>query len=298
MAPVDKVRTRVLERKVVEVEENLRKAVLDIQKGKNIYQVLAEAKVPRADIHKFFVDRWRQWQSQIIQNYQTFSGEADVKPVQMSDFNNHNPGNLLGDQGEHMLFDGFFGAKAMSVKSTEGGEEAEPLTQQELEAMAQGTLEEWESFMGDLWSQVLDQQMVRDYQQRMGEIQAQVRKLIAMAKSGAVGIEYVLIALAKVNVAKNGVLFTWLTKKAFGINEQMMRASDELHGMSAADPNYFSTLQQTQAETREGGFQLGMITNDLQKVMQNVSSTMETVNGIMSEINRFRRELITKFAAR
>jgi len=299
MVPVDKVRARALERQAIEVDENLRKAIHDIQHGKNIYQVLADAKVPKAELHKFFADSWRQWQSQIIQNYQTISGEADVQPVQMTDMNTHSEGNELGGRGEKMLFDGFFGAKAAKVaKAAEGGEEAAPLSEQELQGMAQGTLDEWENFMGDLWSQVLDQQMIREYQSRMSEIQSQVRKLISMAKAGIIGPEYVLIALAKVNVTKNGVLFGWLSKKAFTINEQMTRASEDLRGMSASDPGYFASLQDVQAKTREGGFQLNMVTNDMQKVMQNVSSTLETVHGIMGEINRTRREIITKIAAR
>lgn len=119
-----------------------------------------------------------------------------------------------------------------------------------------------------------------------------------MAKAGVIGPEFVLIALAKVNLAKNGVIFSWLSKKAFGINEMMSRASEELYEMGAGDPSYFSTLQQVQAKTREGSFQMNIITGDMQKVMQNISTTLETVHGIMGEINRTRREIITKIAAR
>lgn len=296
MVPVDKVRARALERQAIEVDENLRKAIQDIQQGKSIHQVLAEAKVPKAEILKFFAESWRRWQSNVLQNTQAYTLEADVPQVQMADMNSHGSDTNLGNQGEKMLFNGLF--KAMGAKAAEGGEEAEPLTAAELEGMAREAMDEWENFMGDMWSQVLDQQMVKEYQQRMSEIQTEVRRIIALAKSGAVGPEYVLIALAKVNVAKNGVLFTWLSKKAFGLNEEMTRASEALSGMDSGDPNYFATLQSVQGKTRDGGFQLTQVTNDMQKVMQNVASTMETVHGIMGEINRTRREIITKVAAR
>jgi hypothetical protein len=296
MAPVDKVRARAIERQAIEAEQNIQRAIRDIHSGENIWKVLARRDVPRAEIHKFFSDQWRQWQSRIIQNYQVTAGEASVKPVQPSDMLPHNSQNELGNQGEQLLRDGFMG-KAM--KTSKGvGKEAAPLTLEELTGDARELLGEWDGFMGDLWSSVLDQQMVKDYESRMNEIQSEVRRIIALAKAGVVGPEFVLIALAKVNAAKNGVLFTWLTKKAYGLNEEMARASKELYEMDASDPAYFGTLQHVQAETREGGFQMNIITNDLQKVMQNVSSTMETVHGIMGEINRFRREVITKIAAR
>jgi hypothetical protein len=296
MAPVDKVRARAIERQAIEAEHNIQRAIRDIHAGENIWKVLARRDVPRAEIQKFFSDQWRQWQSRIIQNYQVFSGEANVKPISPSDMLPHNPQNELGSGGEQLLRNGFMGK---GMKASKGvGKEAAPMTADEITADAREILGEWDNFMGDLWSSVLDQQMVKDYESRMSEIQSEVRRIIALAKAGVVGPEFVLIALAKVNAAKNGVLFTWLTKKAYGLNEEMSRASKDLYEMDASDPAYFGTLQHVQAETREGGFQMNIITNDLQKVMQNVSSTMETVHGIMGEINRFRREVITKIAAR
>ncbi|MBN2250700.1 MAG: hypothetical protein JW724_01320, partial [Candidatus Altiarchaeota archaeon] len=150
-------------------------------------------------------------------------------PVEM-EFNSSNPDNAFTKEESTLLLEGLMGtSKTAVVKSTEGSEEVEakPLSLTELEEMAQGTLDEWEGFMGDLWSQVLDAQMLKDYEARMGEIKQEVQRIITLAKEGKIGPEFVLIALAKVNVTKNGVLFSWLSKKAFGINEQMSRAAEE-----------------------------------------------------------------------
>ncbi len=297
---VDKIRTPAVEPRALRVEEDLRKVIEDLRHG-NIHEVLAKTKIPKAEIHKFFSDQWRQWQSQIIQNYETYAAQGSIpEPVEM-EFNSSNPDNAFTEAESTILLDGLLGtSKASVVKSAEGveGVEGQPLSLAELEQMAEGTLDEWESFMGDLWSQVLDAQMLKDYEARMSEIKQEVERLITLAKEGKIGPEFVLIALAKVNVTKNGVLFAWLGKKAFGINEQMSRAAEELQGMSATDADYFGTLQRVQAGTREGSFQLNIITGDMQKVMQDVSSTLESVHGMIGQINQTRREMITKLSAR
>jgi ribosomal protein L17 len=301
---VDKIRARAVERQAMRVEDDVRKVIEDLRHG-NIHEVLAKTKIAKGEIHKFFSDQWRQWQSQIIQNYETYASQSSIQEPMEAEFNSSNPDNAFTEAESAMLLEGLLGASKASVTKSAGkseglaeGDEAPPLTAAELEQMAEATLDEWEGFMGELWSQVLDAQMVKDYEARMSEIKQEVERLITLAKEGKIGPEFVLIALAKVNLTKNGVLFAWLGKKAFGINEQMSRAAEELQGMSPTDPSYFGSLQRVQASTREGGFQLNILTGDMQKVMQDVSSTLESVHGMMSVINQTRREMISKLAAR
>ncbi len=163
-------------------------------------------------------------------------------------------------------------------------------------SMAQETLGEWDQFKEDMWGQIFDAQMSQDYQKRMGEINAEVQKILSMVKSGAIEPEYALIALAKVNSTKNGCLMTWLGKKAFHINESLCKISDELKNTSPSSSSYYGLLQESQSKTRDGSFQLNLLVQDMQKVMGDVAGTLEFVKSFLSEVGRHRREIATKFA--
>ena len=309
---VDRVRERPIEQQTFRIEEDFHKVVEELRHG-NIHEVLAKAKIPKVELQKFFVNQWKQWQSQIVQNYETYAAQGIVPEPVLAEFHLTNPQNILKQGESTMLLDGLMNtSKAMTVKSTEtetGGTEGDtaptdqpaaegPMSQSELQQTAEGTLDEWDVFMGDMWSQVLDAQMVKDYEARMSEIKQEVDRIIAMAKSGQIGPEFVLLALAKVNQAKNGVLFAWMGKKASGFNEQMNRASEELYSMKPTDPNYTAALTRTQSVTRDSSYQLNIVTSDMQKVMQDVSSVMENVHSMMNAINQTRREIISRVGAR
>lgn len=164
--------------------------------------------------------------------------------------------------------------------------------------MVPETLAEWDQFMEDAWGQIFDAQMVSDYRSRMAEIKRDVQRIITLAKQGVIGPEFVLIALAKVNLTKNGVLMTWLGKKAFHLNESLNRVANDLYETSSADPFAFQgELILSREKTRDQTMQMQLLMGDMQKVMQDVAGTLEHVHSAMSEINRTRREIITKVAA-
>lgn len=277
----------------------------------NIYEIKARlpANVTVRDFENFMSDQWRAWKSQIIQDYQVYESEASVAEPRIADFAVHGEGVSLGEGegGEFMkgmmmsLGKGTFKAtKAEGAGEGEAagtGEGEMPGSYAELSGMAEGTLAEWESFTQDMWMQIFDTQFVQDYQKKMGEVQQEAQRIIALAKSGQVDPEYVLIALAKVNVTKNGCLMTWLGKKAFMTNDTMNRVANDLAGVSPSDPRYYAEMQSAQAKTRDGSFQMQMLLQDMQKVMQDVAGVLEQVHGFMGEINRTRREIIQKFTA-
>lgn len=274
----------------------------------NIYEIKARlpANVTVRDFEAFMSDQWRAWKSQIVQDYEVYKGFGDVPEPKIADFAVHGEGVALhsGEGGEFMK--GMMmnlGKGTYKAESVEGGEEAAagegevPGSYAELSGMAEGTLAEWESFTQEMWTQIYDTQFVQDYQKKMGEVQQEAQRIIALAKSGQVDPEYVLIALAKVNVTKNGCLMTWLGKKAFMTNDTMNRVANDLQGISPSDPRYYGELQSAQAKTRDGSFQMQMLLQDMQKVMQDVAGVLEQVHGFMGEINRTRREIIQKFTA-
>jgi len=311
---VDRIRAQATERWDSRIDEGMRNFIESVRHG-DITKALLQTDIPKSEVQKFFKNQWLQWHAQIIQESEAYASRGAQPEPQLKQFHPSNPNNsMTQDQGRSLLA-GLMEAKAATLKPTTelGGEPevevaaegeeagfelsegAEPASLSEIEQMAEGTLDEYEAFMGDIWSSVLDAQMVKDYRAKMSEIQSEVKKLIAMVKEGKIGAEYVLLALAKVNVTKNGVLFAWLGKKAYGINEQMSRASEDLMGMTSSDPGYVGELTRVQTQTREGSFQLNQVTQDMQKVMQNVQSTMESVHGMIDMINRSRREIIRHY---
>lgn len=188
--------------------------------------------------------------------------------------------------------------KFKATKATEGskglGEQEQPMTVEEIQQMGEGTLSEWQTFMDETWMSILDAQMMKDYQQRMSEVQAEARRIIALVKQGVIGPEFALIAMAKVNQTKNGCLMTWLGKKAFHVNESINKISEDLKKSGSYDPG---TLAVAQSKTRDGAFQLNLLVTDMQKIMQDSAGVLEQVHGIMGEMNRTRREIITKVSA-
>lgn len=279
----------------------------------NIHEIFArQTKFKISDFTDFFSTQWRNFKSQIIQDSEIMAGEAGYHPPDISDFPVHHQGtSMSSDEGD--LFSqamGDFltsgtgaGAGAGKFKAQSvGGEGAIPvggaMAPDELVSMAQGSLGEWDQFLDDTWGTIFDAQLSQEMMRKMGEIKAEVQRIITLAKQGKIGVEFVLIALAKVNATKNGVLMSGLGKKIYKINQDMNDISAELHSMSPADPEYFGTLQMSQSETREGSFQMNLLMQDMQKVMQDVASTMEFAHSSISEINRARREIITHMSAR
>ncbi len=172
-----------------------------------------------------------------------------------------------------------------------GDEAVGPMTAEEMQQTAQGTVDEWTQMKEGSFNMILNAQFMHDYQARMGEIKAEVQKILAMVKSGQIEPEFALIALAKVNSTKNGCLMTWLGKEAYHVNDSMNKVYEELKTMGSTDPRYFGSLQDAQAKTRDGSFQLQLLQTDMQKVMQDVASVMEFAHSSISEIARNRREI-------
>jgi len=273
----------------------------------NVYEVMKRlpAGLTIRDFEDYMSDQWRTFKSQIMQEGSAYESEGSVHEPHYSDFPMHGEGTAMtSEEGNEFMkgmeasLGGSGGFKAMGVKAAtadEGAGAEAGSGYSELEGMAEGTLDEWQGFTDEMWNQIFDAQLVEDYEKKMGEIQKDVDRIIALAKSGQADPEYVLIALAKVNVTKNGCLMTWLGKKAFMNNAMMNRVADELRVAGTGD---IGAVYDAQAKTRDGAFQQQLVMSDMQKVMQDVAGVLEQVHGIMGEINKTRSEIITKFSAR
>ncbi len=276
-----------------------------LNKG-NIFEVIAShSDFKIEDFQQFFASQWREWAGSIVQDNPIKSNSASVPAPNISDFPMHHKNAGLGEQdiasiGESLnLSLNSMASKALNVGSENALPQGDtPMGIAELESMADGTMDEWQEFMNDTWNSVFDMQMMREYQSKMGEVESELKRLIALAKDGRIGVEFVLIAMAKVNSTKNGVLMSWLGKKTTHINESLQRVSEDLHTLDPSDPRYYGEMQLAQSETRDKSYQLNLLMADMQKLMQNISSVMDQVHGMLGEINRTKREIISKYSAR
>jgi hypothetical protein len=291
-----------------------RQHIIEQLRHGNIHDIFAkQTKFKISDFSDFFSNQWHSFKSQIIQDAEVKAGEASFHAPDLNSFPVHHQGTTMTPE-EGALFSQAMSEflesgtgtaagkgkwKAQSVEGEGEVPEASALMPDELISMTEGTLSEWDQFLDDTWGTIFDAQLSQEMQRKMGEIKAEVQRIITLAKEGRIGVEFVLIALAKVNATKNGVLMSGLGKKMYHINENMNQMSEDLYEMSASgDPNYYAQLQMTQSRTRDGSFQLNLLVQDMQKVMQDVASTMEFVHSSLGEINRSRREIITHMSAR
>jgi hypothetical protein len=313
----------------VRTQEEQRQLIEALRHG-NIYEVFAKSPTFKiSDFHEFFAQQHKTYKGEILKDGEIIAASASYHGPDARQFHQHQPRTVLSQEDVQYLGKSFMesgqrltsedqgqGQVKMQLLAGEGeGEmgggaggkfkaattgkakaaqvEGEPMTQEQVEEAARGTLDDWQQFMDDQWSTMFDAQLMHDYQSHMNEIKQEVQRILALVKSGAIDPVFALIALTKVNATKNGFLMTGLGQKAFHINESLGKISQDLQG-SGFD---YGKMEMAREKSRDGAFQLNLLMTDMQKVMQDTAGTMEFVKGFMEEWNRHKREIVTKFAA-
>ncbi|MBI4211476.1 MAG: hypothetical protein HY540_02455 [Deltaproteobacteria bacterium] len=283
-----------------------RSQVIDALKHGNIYEVLKSlpANITLEDIKQYLRDQWNEYTSGLVQAEPLYAQDAEYPAPTPQMFPPHEAEVRMSTEEGGLFVDAIssVGTKAMMTKEAEAGngsgrqgQESGPMSPEELAATAEGTLAEWEAFSERaVWS-ILENQMVVAVQKQTDEAIREADRLIAMAKQGLINPEFVLIALAKVNSAKNGAIFAGLSKKAFMLNEAGNRVAEELSRTRGTD---FGQMTMAQSRTKDLNFQSQLTMMSMQQSTSNISSTVEQVHGMIGEINRTRREIIGKFEVR
>lgn len=177
--------------------------------------------------------------------------------------------------GKGMVRGGSFG------KTSGGGVGA---STDELVDTAEETLQdEFDEFMIRMSDQMLTAEIAKEWKEQEAVMKKDLQRIVAMCKSGQIGVEWAFIALCKVNVAKNGMLFTHRARQAFNLNEVLRNVE-----MDVTNP---ATMQEAQMRTREVSMQMQLVVSDLQKIIQNTATTLESIKGINDEIFRTQREI-------
>lgn len=279
-----------------------RPELADALKHGNIFEIFRNlpANVTLEDIKRYLQGEGERFAYEVLQEQQAYSSEADYAPPSPSMFPEHEAqAAVTSEEGEAITVGVAKGlGKAISVQAKSAGLTKDspdtPLSEAELEQLAGGTLAEFEQLLDEATGSIIDAQMFAQYQSRMEELKEELDRIIMLAKSGQIGVEFIMVALAKVNATQNGTLFTWKGKQAYHTLDRLNKITDEV---VRAGPNDFATMQQAQSETRGFNQQLQFITSDMQALMQNVSGTMDQVQSFNQAYANFKQEVIRKFSA-
>ncbi|MFH0800463.1 MAG: hypothetical protein V2A66_09835 [Pseudomonadota bacterium] len=268
----------------------------------NIYEVFAKSKSFKiGDFSDFFANQWKFWKGQIVQDQEIKAQEASYPEPNINQLAVHHRGaSMSKEEGEYFSGqmsdflkgqDGKFKAmKVDAVTSADGKTGA--TTSQDLDATARGTLSDWQQLLDDSWSQIMDAQMMSDYKSKSEEVQRQTDRIVALVKQGLAAPEFAVIALLKVRATKDGVMMTWLGKKMSHVNDSINNIARDLNKLSPGDPRYAANLTVAQSKTRDGAFQLNLLTTDMQKVMQDAASLIEFGKSTIEEQNRGRGQIV------
>ncbi len=315
MAQVSKTRT-LGEKDMKSYLDRMENHMIEELRHGDIFKVFVNSKFKISDFQDFFADQWKMWKGNVIQDEQIMASYSSFHEPNINHFPVHSRSNVLTDEERNELAAGLErqmtgGGKLSSSRVAKSGKSRGadvdgegqekplgPMDAAELEEAAQAALDESEAFLDDFWIVALDRQMITDYRAKMDEVEKEAQRIITLAKQGAIGVEFVLVALAKVNATKNGVLLSWVGQKAFGVNESINRVADDLNKVDPSSSNYMGQLQYSQNQTRDKSFQLNLLTQDMQKITQDMASVMDQCKSMMDEINRVKREIVSKIGLR
>lgn len=280
-----------------QLDETELKQLVEKLKHGNIFEILS--KVNAGDLQEFFKKQNLALRSEIYQDEIFTAMEGTIPEQNSSLFAVHHPKAMLapGEGEEFMsLSSRYFsqsagGGMKFKAQTLKGQKVASP---EELGSMADDAVSDADQFLEDAWTNIIDNQMLQQYTTKMDDIMAEVKRIIELAKSGAIGPEFVILALAKVNATKNGVLFSWLGRKAFNVESSLNKIAQDLHNLSPTDPRFYARSQTAKDETSRLQRNLTQMTNDMQKIMQNLETTFEHAKSMIDDINRTKREIVNR----
>lgn len=283
--------------------------IVEQLKHGNIFEIFRN--LPREikieDFQNWFSNRRRELEQRIIQSTKAYADAATV-PFTPEAFPPHETDMKMSEEeGEALrqavavsLGKGVSTRRARVGKAAEGEEpegegEEEPLSKEELAGMAEELFAEWEEMAGQLTGHLIDSQIFQDLKTTEAEMKSEFQKWVRLAKFHGIGVEYVVLAAAKIHARKSGIILTGLGKKVFNINDVMARVSSDLQSTSGLD---FSAMERARSVTQQGSFQMQTQMTNIQKIMQDIAGVIDLTHGIIGMLARMRNEIIQKYNAR
>jgi len=304
---VDQIRTPPVHPRESPSKELEREELIEALKHGNIEEVIRNrpSDVSLKEIIGWLRGQWHRYESQVVkaESNVAVSGQMPTPQEAMGPIEDFQEGAVLSEaELEEMtgMFKGMSMGKGMMSKDANADpHNPKPFSSvDELVGSAEGHISDAESYMNSYMGDIIDAQTALDLKQRMDTLMQEVNSILARVKSGELAPRYALIALAKVNQTKNGAIMTGMLKKAKFNHEEESRITDELFGEDGELLPSPGKIQQNQARSSEVRYENQMLMSQIQKTIQDASSVLENVDGIIGDIDRTKLELIQNVNAR
>lgn len=286
-----------------QLEEALRKGDVD-----KILQALP-AGITRDDIEEYLKHRAVILEQVVLQNYQIKADEGAVPPPSpVDDLLPIDAGNALsvedrqylqaalglsGDDSSADSQHSWKGAQVLRAGDTDQQEAADAINQHadDVHEFVSESLEGDQELLLEVQNQIFNIQLTMELQSKRAELRKELDRIIALMRSGMIDPEFVLVALAKVQVSERGTIFTQLGRKAMHINEEQSRLAREI-GVKDGLGGIETTKVKMQKET----VNLNQVISSMNKVTQDIDSIFSMTKTLLEEYTRTKLELIRRAA--
>jgi hypothetical protein len=270
----------------------------------NIWQVLST--LPGQYSKQDVIDHLKFKHSQLfdlIQDYKTMSMYSEPPEFGPKLASNINQDNQLTEQEQQDLAAMFkmmgksaksgkkSGKFTVAPKAAEGAKDSKAVSG-EVVAEGEALVDEYETWMVEFEQRLFDIQLQQDMEAKNEELKAELQRIIEMVRSGKIDAVWLLVALAKVNSSRNGLLFTQFGKKLHRYNDQATKVTEELYSRNPADPQYAAYLQMTSQKQKEITFQQQFLIQDMQKLTQNIEKVLTFAKTQIEAIFRTRLHML------
>lgn len=290
--------------------------VLDALRRGNVQDVIRTlpSGVTKAEVEEYLKHQWVVLDQGLLQNVQIKAEPGAVPPVTMDDMLPMSADHSLTPEERALLQQGLGMYKAAAVgkgaglgdgkaagdtkgpvkvgsSQATGGVGAEQLT-----GMVEDHLAEFNAFMNEIQDKILEVQMTMEMESRKHELQKETQRIISLFRSGQMDPEYVLIALAKVQISQRGLLFTQYGRRMMHANDVQSRIAKEI-GNVGADPTKWGGLEVARHKMAEQSMNMQQYTSMLQKLTQDIEAIFGFAKGASESIINTKKEIVRHIGA-
>lgn len=285
-------------------------AVLDaLQRGniQDVHKILADYGLTVEDFEQFAANQHSKYLSNIVQADPLYEGESSIPPPELAEFPGFDMSSSFSEADSQLAADMIL--NGMEAKYSSGKVAAIGKAAVSGKASAQGkssgvSKEDIEAHINDansLWTDILEPKLVeaqfaQQLQAKSAELENELQKILAMVRSGQIDDPaIVILALTKVNVEKNGLIFTQLGQKVQRYNEQSNKIIETLKnsGTSATDT---ATVMAAQQDLKAVGLNTQFLINDMNSVTQYITTAMNFGKSSLDAFHSTKMEIIRKIA--
>jgi hypothetical protein len=253
------------------------------------HKVLADYGITVADFEQFAAGQHNKYMS-IVQPEPLCAVGDSIPPPVYEEFPEFDMSNSLSPEDSNLATEMFGKALSMGGKADgSGGSEAAP----EMGGV-QGHVDEWNSFWTNvLEPKIFESQFVQEMQNKSDELERELQKIVAMARSGQIDDPTILIlAFAKGQIEKYGMYGVHYGRVIMR-DQERSKVEFELFKKGGQDA---AALQHLQQVTKESTQSTQDATRVIQSITQNVQATLAFVDGFNKTYKNMKDDIIKKYS--